>query len=62
MYSTRYLFDDYINKTFKKFNIKLVDLKSRFKSFLSLGISLPTDDLLKVIITSTFLTISSNRQ
>ena len=41
-------------KPLQSLDIKLVDLKSRFKSFLSLGISLPTDDLLKVIITKYF--------
>ena len=38
-----------INKT--KFNLK--DLQSRINSFLFIGIELPTDDLLKVIITKT---------
>tara|TARA_B100000902_G_C27255381_1_gene887574 strand:- start:639 stop:1295 length:657 start_codon:yes stop_codon:yes gene_type:complete len=34
----------------KDFNFKLQDLKSRVDSFLHIGIQLPTDDLLKVII------------
>ncbi len=37
-----------------KCNIKLKDLKSRFDSFITLGIDLPTDDLLRVIITKSF--------
>ena len=35
----------------EKFNLK--DLKSRINSFLNIGIELPTDDLLKVIISKT---------
>ena len=44
-----------INSTssIKNFDFKLVDLKSRINSFLYIGIELPTDDLLKVIITKT---------
>ncbi len=38
----------------KKFEIKLEDLKSRFKSFVDIGINLPTDDLLRVILTKNF--------
>ena len=34
-------------------NLKLEDLKSRINSFIFIGIELPTDDLLKVIITKT---------
>ena len=34
-------------------NFKLKDLKSRINSFLHIGIQLPTDDLLKVIISKT---------
>ena len=34
----------------KKMKFKLNDLRSRFNSFLFIGIELPTDDLLKVII------------
>tara|TARA_B100000989_G_scaffold298668_1_gene289026 strand:- start:200 stop:853 length:654 start_codon:yes stop_codon:yes gene_type:complete len=37
----------------KNINFKLEDLKSRMNSFLYIGIDLPTDDLLKVIITKT---------
>ena len=37
----------------KKLNFKLEDLKSRVDSFLYIGIELPTDDLLKVIISKT---------
>ena len=37
----------------KKMNFKLEDLKSRINSFLYFGIELPTDDLLKVIISKT---------
>ncbi len=36
-----------------KVNLKLEDLKSRINSFVFIGIELPTDDLLKVIITKT---------
>ena len=35
----------------QKFNFNLEDLKSRISSFVFIGIDLPTDDLLKVIIT-----------
>ena len=35
-------------------NIELNDLKSRTDSFISLGIDLPTDDLLHVIISKSF--------
>ncbi len=37
----------------KKMNFKLEDLKSRINSFIYFGIELPTDDLLKVIISKT---------
>jgi len=37
----------------KNINFKLDDLKSRIDSFLHIGIELPTDDLLKVIISKT---------
>ena len=37
----------------KNMNIKLKDLKSRADSFVSLGIELPTDDLLRVIVSKT---------
>ena len=35
----------------KKFKVKLKDLSSRFTSFVEVGIDLPTDDLLRVILT-----------
>ncbi len=38
----------------KKINYDLIDLKSRASSFLNLGIELPTDDLLRVIISKYF--------
>ena len=38
----------------KSINFKLEDLRSRINSFLFIGIELPTDDLLKVIITKNF--------
>ena len=38
----------------KKFEIKLLDLKSRFSSFIDTGIELPTDDLIRVILTKNF--------
>ena len=38
----------------KSMPVKLKDLKSRLDSFTSLGINLPTDDLLRVIITKSF--------
>ena len=37
----------------KNLEFKLADLKSRINSFLHIGIELPTDDLLKVIISKT---------
>ena len=37
----------------KNFEIDLKDLKSRINSFVNIGIDLPTDDLLKVIISKT---------
>ena len=40
----------------KTFKVKLKDLKSRFTSFVEVGIDLPTDDLLRVIIVKYFLT------
>ncbi len=42
------------NKPIKDFNYSLMDLKSRASSFLDIGIELPTDDLLKVIISKSF--------
>ena len=38
----------------KKIKVNLNDLKSRFESFIDLGIELPTDDLLRVILTKSF--------
>ena len=45
-----------INSTLsiKNFNFDLPDLRSRINSFLYIGIELPTDDLLKVIISKAF--------
>ena len=36
------------------FSIKLEDLKSRFKSFIDIGINMPTDDMIRVILTKNF--------
>ena len=41
-------------KSIKNLEIDLKDLKSRLNSFLDLGIDLPTDDLLHVILTKSF--------
>ena len=41
-------------KPIKDFNFNLTDLKSRLKSFLNIGIDLPTDDLLQVVIAKSF--------
>ena len=38
----------------KKFKIELKDLNSRFTSFIEVGIDLPTDDLIRVILTKNF--------
>ena len=38
----------------KDFTFNLIDLTSRTKSFVNIGIELPTDDLLKVIISKYF--------
>ncbi len=38
----------------KKFETKLDDLKSRFQSFVEIGINLPTDDMIRVILTKNF--------
>ena len=45
-----------INSTtpIKNMNFGLIDLKSRLESFLNIGIDLPTDDLLRVIISKFF--------
>ena len=41
-------------KPIKKLNVKLKDLKSRLDSFIDIGIDLPTDDLIRVILTKSF--------
>ena len=41
-------------KPIQSFKVKLNDLKSRLGSFVNIGIDLPTDDLIKVIITKNF--------
>ncbi len=41
-------------KPIKKFQIKLKDLSSRFTSFIDIGIDLPADDLLRVILAKNF--------
>ena len=41
-------------KPLKNFQFKTNDLKSRINSFLPIGIELPTDDLLKVLIMKSF--------
>ena len=50
--------DNYVvinsNSPIKDFSYNLKDLKSRAESFVDLGIELPTDDLLRVIITKYF--------
>ncbi len=38
----------------KELKTKLEDLKSRFSSFVDIGIDLPTDDLIRVILTKNF--------
>jgi chromosomal replication initiation ATPase DnaA len=51
-------FDKYIVinslEPIKKNKIQLKDLKSRFDSFLDVGIDLPTDDLIRVILVKSF--------
>ena len=42
------------SKNVKHYKINLVDLKSRLDSFLEIKIDLPTDELIKVIISKTF--------
>ena len=53
-----YLSNQYIiinsSKPIQLFEIKLNDLKSRFGSFVNVGIDLPTDELIKVIISKNF--------
>ena len=41
-------------KNIKNYNINLLDLKSRLNSFTEIPISLPTDDIIRVIISKTF--------
>ena len=41
-------------KPLKKMSVNLKDLRSRLDSFTELGIDLPTDDLISVIITKYF--------
>jgi len=38
----------------KKLSVVLNDLKSRFDSFIDIGIDLPTDDLIRVVLTKNF--------
>ena len=51
-------FNQYIivnsSKPIKTFKIELNDLKSRFDSFINIGIDLPTDDLIRVILSKNF--------
>jgi chromosomal replication initiation ATPase DnaA len=53
-----YLSNQYIiinsSKPIQLFEIKLNDLKSRFGSFVNVGIDLPTDELIKVVISKNF--------
>ena len=42
------------SKSIQSFNVILNDLKSRFNSFVNIGINLPTDELIKVIISKNF--------
>ena len=51
--SNKYVIINSINKL-KKTNIALNDLKSRLDSFVDIGIDLPTDDLIRVILTKGF--------
>ena len=55
-YSKQYEKYIVINSTqpVKDVNFKLKDLKSRINSFIFIGIDLPTDDLLQVIISKSF--------
>ena len=52
------LMDKYIlinsEQSIKNINFQLADLKSRIDSFIFIGIDLPTDEVLKVIITKNF--------
>ncbi len=47
-------------KPLKKFSFKLDDLQSRINSFVFIGIDLPTDDLLEVIISKSFSDMQIN--
>ena len=47
-------------KPLKKFSFKLNDLQSRINSFVFIGIDLPTDDLLEVIISKSFSDMQIN--
>ena len=40
--------------TIKTSKVELNDLKSRFDNFIDVGIGLPTDDLIRVILTKNF--------
>ena len=42
------------SKPIKNFKVELNDLKSRFDSFINIGIDLPTDDLIRVILSKNF--------
>ena len=42
------------HKKIKNFKINLIDLRSRLNSFMEIQINLPTDELIKVIISKTF--------
>jgi len=42
------------SKPVQSFKVELNDLKSRFSSFVNIGIDLPTDELIKVIISKNF--------
>ena len=41
-------------QSIKVSKVELKDLKSRFDSFIDIGINLPTDDLIRVVLTKTF--------
>ena len=51
-------FESYVvinsKRSINKSKLELKDLKSRIESFIYIGINLPTDDLLKVIISKSF--------
>ena len=56
--SQSYLSNQYVIvnslEAIQSFEIKLKDLKSRFGSFINISIDLPTDELIKVIISKSF--------